>query len=512
MSVAFDEYDLIRSITKKSFYDFVVEFWDEIVPDPFIPNWHIKYVCDQVQEEVELILARKPKRYDYIIINVPPGSSKSTILMIMLNAWVWARDPSRGFIGASFERELAVDHARKARDLIKSEKYQRCFGFDKDGNPWVQIKRDMDAKGTFGTTRKGTRYSTGTTGNVTGKHADVIVVDDPLNPRAARSEALMKEVNRFMTETLPSRKRQKNLVPTFLIMQRLAEDDPTGMLLDLAKREPDKIKIKHICLPWKESSLINPPEAKKYYKDGLLDPVRLGPEQVEKDRVTLGEFAFAGQYEQSPIPAGGSMFRVEMLKTGIAPPDPNNPKLWVKQVRYTDKAATYDAGCYTASVRMGKDLDQRFWVIHVERYRQESAVREARIKKVAEIDGLHVVQALEQEGGSAGKADAQATARNLAGHRVVLDHPTGDKALRAEPFATQVNSGNVYLAPEGCISGLSNEWHTAYIGELQFFPFSKFKDQVDASSGAFNQLVTGVFRVGFLKGAGRMGRGLRRLR
>jgi predicted phage terminase large subunit-like protein len=489
--VFFDEYDLVRSICRKDFYSFVVEFWDEIVPDPYIPNWHIKYICDQVQQEVELILARKPKRYDYIIINVPPGSSKSTIMMRMLNGWIWSRDPSRSFIGASYDKNLAVDLAADARKLIKSEKYRRCF-------PEVEIAYDNDSKGTFGTTKGGKRYSTGTTGNITGKHGDVIVVDDPLNPKAALSELLTKSVNNFMTHTLPSRKRQKAISPTFLIMQRLSEDDPTGMLLDMAKANP-KLRIKHVCLPATESDLISPESARKHYRDGLLDPARLSMEALEQAKAeAASEFVYAGQYDQSPIPAGGAMFDVSKLMVEM-PPDPNDPKQWVKQVRYTDKAGTYEAGCWTVGFRMGKTPDQRYWILHVDRYQKESCAREARMKVVAGIDGTHVVQALEVEPGSAGKGDAQASARNLAGYRVVLDRPTGDKKTRAEPFATQVNAGNVYLAPENCIPGLEGSWHSTLRNELQFFPFSKFKDQADAGSGAFNQLTSGVFRFGFLQ-------------
>lgn len=491
MTICFSETDLVRSICRKSFYSFVQEFWDLVVPDPFIANWHIKYLCDDIQAEVERILAKEPKRYEYIIYNVPPGSSKSTLLMIMLNGWVWCRNPSRAFIGSSYERDLAVEHARKARDLVKSDKYRSLF-------PNVIIKKDMDEKGTFGTIRKGARYSTGTTGNITGKHGDILVVDDPLNPKAARSESLTRSVNLFITETLSSRKRQKEISPTFLIMQRLAEDDPTGMLLALSQNNP-QIRVKHICLPAIESSIVTPAECHRFYVNGLLDPKRLSREQLEREQVTLGDFAYAGQYEQSPIPAGGAMFKVDCIKTGFPCPDPTNPKLWVKQCRFTDKAATFDDGCFTASVRIGKDLDHRFWILHVERYRKESREREKRIRTVAEIDRIHVVQGLEQEGGSGGKDSALDTVRNLAGFRVVARHPTGSKPLRAEPLATQVNGGNVYLAPEGILPGLGNLWHLAFIGEMQFFPFSKYKDQIDAAAGAFNELNTSIFKPGFYR-------------
>ena len=96
------------------------------------------------------------------------------------------------------------------------------------------------------------------------------------------------------------------------------------------------------------------------------------------------------------------------------------------------------------------------------------------------MDGARVKIGIEQEGGSGGKESAQATVRNLKGFVVVTDHPTGDKATRAEPFAVQVNAGNVCM--------LKGSWNKAYIKELESFPVGKYKDQADASSGAYNLL------------------------
>jgi predicted phage terminase large subunit-like protein len=191
------------------------------------------------------------------------------------------------------------------------------------------------------------------------------------------------------------------------------------------------------------------------------------------------------------------LFIVDSFHFEQTPPDPNNPRLWARQVRYWDKAATYDDGAWTVGVRMGKDLDQNFWVLHVDRFRVEPRAREIRMRHVAETDGRHVIVGVEQEPGSAGKESALGTIRGMAGFRVVLDRPTGDKEKRADPFATQVNGENVYIAPEAIIPMLPEKWHRNYIEEMRYFPFSKYKDQADASSGAFNQLVGAGRRVGF---------------
>jgi len=89
---------------------------------------------------------------------------------------------------------------------------------------------------------------------------------------------------------------------------------------------------------------------------------------------------------------------------------------------------------------------------------------------------------VEQEPGSGGKESAEATIRNLAGWAVYADKPTGDKAFRADPYSVQVNNGAFQL--------LRGEWNAKFLEEHRFFPFGTYKDQVDASAGAFNQLVS----------------------
>jgi predicted phage terminase large subunit-like protein len=192
----------------------------------------------------------------------------------------------------------------------------------------------------------------------------------------------------------------------------------------------------------------------------------------------MGEYAYAGQYGQSPIPAGGGMFRTALITIHNAAPHMK------KLVRYWDKAASGGKGCWTVGVKMGVDDHGVYWVLDVVRGQWESYEREKIIKQTATADGrMACVQCTEQEGGSGGKESAQNTVRNLAGFRVRVDRPVGDKVMRADPLASQINGGNMKL--------VRGAWNAEYLAELQFFPFSKFKDQVDASSGAF-AMITGI--------------------
>lgn len=258
--------------------------------------------------------------------------------------------------------------------------------------------------------------------------------------------------------------------------------DPTGAWLARGG------KVKHICLPAESSFPVKPERHRKRYVDGLLDPVRLSREVLREAREDLGEYGFSGQFGQQPIPLGGAMFKTDRLLVDVPPTH------FRQVVRYWDKAATKDAGAFTVGVKMGLDHLKRYWVLDVVRGQWSSDEREAIIRKTAEIDGKSVVIGLEQEPGSGGKESAQATVRNLAGFKVrvyAVGRSEGNKINRADPFSTQVNQGNVLLR-QGA------PWLEQYVEELRFFPRSQYKDQVDASSGAFNMLAVVRKKVGAL--------------
>jgi predicted phage terminase large subunit-like protein len=142
-------------------------------------------------------------------------------------------------------------------------------------------------------------------------------------------------------------------------------------------------------------------------------------------------------------------------------------------------------GAYTAGVKMARTVKGTdkydFWVLDVVRGRWDAFTRERIIRQVAELDGKGVRIGMEQEPGSGGKESALNTIRNLAGFRVYAERATGSKIDRATPYASQVNGGFV--------AALKAPWTKAYLEEMKNFgELAKYKDQIDASSGAFNFL------------------------
>jgi predicted phage terminase large subunit-like protein len=297
-------------------------------------------------------------------------------------------------------------------------------------------------------------------------------VDDPLNPEQAASEKELENHNRWMEQTLPTRKVDKEVTATVLVMQRLHQSDPTGRILDKKKE-----KVKHICLPGQirdYEKFLNPPEMKANYIDDLLDPARLPWSALKELEEDLGQYGFAGQVGQNPAPPGGGMFKIERMAI-IEALDPMD-KI-TKTIRYWDKAGTQGDGAYTAGVKMSRLKSGKYLVHDVVRGQWSTDNRERVIRITAEADGQGVRVYLEQEPGSGGKDSVQASIRNLAGFSVEADRPTGDKVFRADPLSVQVNNGNIML--------LRGEWNKSFKDEFELFPNGTYMDQVDASSGAF---------------------------
>lgn len=469
-----------REINKRSFYEFLKFFWPVISNDKFVDNWHIRYLCNELQILAEHVISNKPRPYD-LIINVPPGTSKTTICSIMFPVWCWVRAYVLKLITVSYSSTLSLESAELSRDLIRSDLFKTIY-------PELDIKEDKDTKGNYKVISKesskigqvqrekpgGNRFSTSVGGTLTGFHGHIIIVDDPLDPRRAASVAELKKANYWIDSTLVTRKVDKLVSPIILIMQRLAVNDTTAHLL--SKFE----KVKHICLPGEIKHFANqvrPKELISYYQNGLLDVKRMSWEVLRDMEVQMGQYSYAAQIGQSPSLVGGGMFKIDHVQII----DKVEEGLIVKEVRYWDKAGTKDGGAYTVGVKMAKLSNGRFVIMDVKRGRWSSEEREKIIKETAFADGFNVPVLIEQEPGSGGKESAENTIRNLAGFVVEADRPVGDKTMRADPFSVQVNSGNVWI--------VKGDWNLAYLDELKSFPTGTYKDQVDASSGCFSFLV-----------------------
>jgi predicted phage terminase large subunit-like protein len=477
---------ILAENARQDLSEFVREFWGVVVPDDeLIWNWHLDVLCEQLEIIARRVGQRLPKEYD-LIVNIPPGTTKSLLCCVMFPVWCWTNWHWIRFIAASYSAGLALEHAELSRDLVRSQKFQEYY-------PELRVKRDKDVKSNFKLEKVlengevvpgGNRYSTSVGGTLTGFHAHILIWDDPLDPRGARSTDIIEGANKWIDETLPTRKTDKRRTPTIGIMQRLAQNDPTGHLLAKEKENLKLISLPGEILDPRYEEQVKPKKYISYYKNGLLDPVRMPLSVLKEMEQDLGQYGYAGQVGQLPVPPGGGMFKTDK----IAVVDKLPPGEIQMSIRYWDKAGTKakdnpDAA-FTAGLKMHRMVYEgvmKFVIEDVKRGQWDSAERETIIKSITEADGKAVRVGIEQEPGSGGKESAENTVRNLAGFRVFVDRPTGDKADRADPFSVQVNYGNVIM--------VRGDWNNKFIDELKHFPHSKTKDQVDAASGAFNKMV-----------------------
>lgn len=124
-----------------SLFEFIEMFWNEVSQDPYKPNWHILKLCEELEELASRVGNREPKLHD-LLINIPPGTSKTTICSIMFPVWCWTKWPWMRFITGSYSSDLALESAEKSRDVMRSDKFKMLY-------PNIGIKEDKDTKSNF---------------------------------------------------------------------------------------------------------------------------------------------------------------------------------------------------------------------------------------------------------------------------------------------------------------------------------------------------------------------------
>lgn len=452
---------------KARFFEFVKSFWEVIIPEEPVYNWHIEYLCDELQKLAYYIVNRLPKPYD-LIINIPPGTSKSTIVTIMFPAWLWTIDPTIRVISNSYSSGLSIEHATKSRDIIKSAKYKRLF-------PEVQLRDDKGAKSNYENTKGGARYTTSTGGTITGKHAHLILNDDPLNPKQAASDKERIEANNHSGQTLSSRKVNKKNTPTVLVMQRLHDEDPTGVAL---KKKASKIK--HICLPAELSDAVNPPELSEKYIDGLLDPVRLDREVLDEAKIDLGSSGYSKQYGQKPTPDEGGIIKKVWLSRKISRTEfnsikGNNPIIFFADTAYTaDK--TNDPTGIIATCKIGNYV----YISKGEKWWLEFPDLIKKIKDFSISNGYSSTSTIRIEPKASGKSASQQIKRDTGMNVVDIDSlmVQESKIQRLTTVSAKIEAGFVIL--------VDDNWNDEFIDEVCGFPAKPHDEYVDLISYAID--------------------------
>jgi predicted phage terminase large subunit-like protein len=348
----------------------------------------------------------------------------------------------------------------------------------------VELRRDKNAKSYFANTGNGSRFTTSVGSAVTGQHAHCLIIDDPVDPQKAMSEADRLTANEWMGNIM-TRSVRKDLTPLILIMQRLHEDDPTATIIK------NHAKVRHIRLPADEGWDISPPELRSRYVDGLLDPIRVHQGVLDDQERILGPYGFAGQFGQDPRPREGGLFQREWFEI-VDPKDVPKGGIIVrgwdlaaskkKLTGSARQAATSGVKLKLVGARLlnGKLAGGTIYVLDdVNFFGSSDAVRRC-IRDTTEVDGLECIQDLPQDPGQAGKSQVQDLVALLHGYRVRYSTESGDKVVRADPFSAQCEAGNVKI--------VRGAWNDPWLDEMTLFP-NGLKDRTDATVRAYSRLI-----------------------
>lgn len=436
----------------------LAEFTRHIYPAYVQTRYHT--AIDEHLEQVMTYVATGGARgIKQLAISIPPRHGKSLKVSRLFPAWLLGEHPDLRLIATSYAAALAKRNSRFVRNLIDSAKYSAVY-------PHVALAADTASALEWDTTAGGGMIAAGVGGGVTGHGANLLLVDDPIKSRAeAESETYRQRLKDWYNDDLLTRLEEPGGA-IVVIGTRWHADDLIGYLLE---DETDDWTV--LRLP----ALAEADDPLGREVGEALWPERYGVDVLAKRRARMGEYAFAGLYQQRPLPSGGGLFDTAKIEVVEYPPAVE------RAVRFYDLAVTKKSTSdYTAGVKLGRATDGRIVVMDVCRVRQELPDLHETIVQNALIDGPDVPIRLEAEKAGVIELAFLLRDRRLSNYRIDAVPPQGDKYTRAGPFASRVNGGQVLMQ--------RGMWNRAFLDELAVFPAGAHDDQVDALSGAYGML------------------------
>ena len=425
--------------------------WLQEVSPTWKWNWpHLVYIRERLEEH-----ARGEIRN--LMVLCPPQHGKSELVTVRYPVYRLENDPRLRVVVSAYNQSYVDKLARKIRRIAVA---RGCFKF----------ASDRHAASEWELPSGGGLLAVGIGGGLTGNPAELAIIDDPIKGREdAESETSREKVWEWYVDELSTRIQQDG--QKLLVLTPWHEDDLRGRILN----SPEAKRWTVVKLP----AICEAPD----------DPLGRGiGEALCSERRTidwlleqkaLGERSFQALYQCDPTPREGSFFKVGRLIENVRG---DIPKI-LRWCRAWDLSSSTGNGDYTSGVLMGIDYPGRFWILDIVRGQWSPDERNERMRQSAVLDGPSVSIRLPQDPGQAGKEQAQALTRLLAGFSVKAIPVSGDKQVRADPFAAQVNAGNVMV--------FGSPWNSAFIEELRQFPNGRHDDSVDAAADAFNELTSG---------------------
>ncbi len=457
---------------RRRLYEFVKQAWPVVEPGvPFVGNWHIEEIC----EHLEAVTMGEILR---LLINIPPRHAKSTIVTVMWPMWEWLQSPTQKYLCASYAGKLSIRDSVKSRRLIMSPWYQQNWGH------LFSLTGDQNEKLRWENTKTGYRIATSVDGTGTGEGGSRLILDDPHGAKDAQSDAMRENAIEWFDMVWSTRLNNPKLDAMVTVMQRLHEEDVSGHILkDIGGWE-------HLCIPaeWdgvRRTTSLGTYDPRKNVGE-LLWPERIGPEELRKLKVTLGEYGTSGQLQQQPSPAGGGIIKVDRFQLIKDLP----------QCHYVLQSAD------TAFTKSTENDETAFLALGVFRHNGKNCILvldawgermtypELRTKM---IDEWHAEYGGDKElGTKPKKADAVLIESKGSGISLIQDlrsaripcipyNPgNADKIARAHQVAPVIEMDVVYILESKRDPGMPITWARKFIEQCRKFPVAEHDDYVDA--------------------------------
>lgn len=502
-----DSQETLRAIQKRkceqSLAYFIRKAWSVIEPgQPYVHGWHIDFLCAHLEAITAGLEIEDGTPYNRLLINVPPGTMKSLTVGVFWPAWEWGPMgmPHMRYVCASHSQDLAIRDGLRMRRLLMSEWYQGHWG-DR-----VKLTGDQNQKTKFENTATGFRQAAAA-GSITGARGDRVVIDDPLSVDGANSDAVRDSTNQWFLEAVPTRLNNPKSSAIVVVMQRLHEDDVSGIILD------KELGYDHIMLPMRYDPTRAAPTMLDYRdprtEDGeLLFPERFPAEVVDRDEKAMGPYATAGQFQQTPEPRGGGIIKrdwwqlwdadaypmmdyviasVDTAYTEKSENDLSALTVWgiysVDTVAQATKVVARNGTLHEYSMSVEREYAEQHPKLMMMHAWQVRLPLHELVMKIAESCTRLKVDLLLIEGKASGLSVAQEIRRLYGGEPwgvQIVNPGSQDKISRL--YSVQ------HLFAEGLIYAPDRAWADQVITQCAQFPRAKHDDLVDTVSMALRHL------------------------
>lgn len=455
-------------VAEQRLLEFVRQAWNVLEPSTtYIDGWHIGAKCEYL-EAVSL------GQITRLIINEPPRYMKSIVVSVCWPVWEWGpkKMPHLRYLFSSYSSELSVKHSVDRRTIIRSGWYRQNWG------PIFSITDDNDRKTEFENDRRGVMSTTSTGGTATGKGGNRVIIDDPVNPLQALSDVEREGANKHFDQTLYTRLNDKRHDAIVVVMQRLHQKDLTGHLIE-EKKEEGWVHLNLQAVTEKRTIISLPISKTERVRDvgDILWKEREDADILAKTKVSLGSYAYGGQYQQTPAPTEGGIIK----------------RAWFQRFDMRQRPPSFDQIILSADPKF-KDYETKSRVaLHVwgrvgpNKYLLARSIGHFGIvETLAEIAKLRAEWHKPHEGLSIdayliedkanGPAIVQVMQKKVSG---VIAYPTrGSKEARIIAVSPQMEAGNVWMPLE--------PWADEVIDALCFVPNGDNWDDVDTAGQALD--------------------------